>query len=415
LRKKCPLRSASRSSSRTSPARQTTSAPDFVAKSPPDGYSLVIVASSHATNKHLFKTLPYDPEKDFEPVVYTHVVPLLLAVHPSVGAKNVPELIAWIKAKPDKAIYASSGPGSSLHMAAELFMSMSKTKMQHIPYKGSSAAHPDLLSGRTAMIFDTVTAIRSHVKSGAVRGIAVTTLARSSAVPELPTIAESGPAGLRRQHLGRDPRAGRTPKDAVAKLNASINAALKMEDVRSRLTGAGIEIQGGTPEQFAAVIRNEIDKWGRIVKEAGSSRSSARANPCACRRSLHDAEAQLSELFDRGAELVARLEPDLLVLRVARDHALGRAGEEEVARLERHQLGCVAYDLRAVEDHVARVRGLAHFAVYAALDLQVVRVAHQVGGDYVRADRRKAVARLADHPLAERLCRSRAVKSLPVA
>jgi tripartite-type tricarboxylate transporter receptor subunit TctC len=242
---------------------------DFVAKSPPDGYTLVIVASSHATNKHMFKQLPYDPVKDFEPVVYTHVIPLLLAVHPSVGAKNVQELVGWIKANPDKAVYASSGPGSSLHMAAELFMSMSKTKMQHIPYKGSSAAHPDLLSGRTAMIFDTVTAIRSHVKSGAVRGIAVTTLTRSSAVPELPTISESGLPGYDASTWGGILAPAGTPKDAVAKLNTAINAALKMEDVRARLTGAGIEIQGGTPEHFGNVIRNEIDKWGRIVKEAG--------------------------------------------------------------------------------------------------------------------------------------------------
>src|SRR2546423_3613765 len=168
---------------------------DFVAKSVPDGYTLVIVASSHATNKHLYKSLPYDPVTDFEPVVYTHVVPLLLAVHPSVGAKNVQELAAWIRANPDKAVFASSGPGSSLHMAAELFMSMTKNKMQHVPFKGSSAAHPDLLAGRTAMIFDTVTAIRPHVKSGALRGIAVTTATRSSAFPELPTIAESGLAG----------------------------------------------------------------------------------------------------------------------------------------------------------------------------------------------------------------------------
>src|SRR2546421_11209420 len=164
---------------------------DFVAKSAPDGYTLLIIASSHATNKHLYKNLPYDPVKDFEPVVYTHVVPLLLAVHPSVPAKNVAELTAWIKANPDKAIYASSGPGSSLHMAAELYMSMTGTRMQHVPYKGSSAAHPDLLSGRTAMIFDTITAVRGHVKSGALRGIAVTTLKRSSSMPELPTIAES--------------------------------------------------------------------------------------------------------------------------------------------------------------------------------------------------------------------------------
>jgi len=242
---------------------------DFVAKSPADGYTLVIVASSHATNKFLFKSLPYDPVKDFEPVIYTHVVPLLLAVHPSVGAKNVQELIAWIKANPDKANYATSGPGSSLHMAAELFMSMSKTKMQQVPYKGSSAAHPDLLAGRTAMIFDTVTAIRSHVKSGGVRGIAVTTLTRSSAVPELPTIAESGLPGYDASTWGGILAPAGTPKDAVAKLNVAMNAALKMDDVRARLGGSGIEIQGGTPEHFGNVIRNEVDKWGRIVKEAG--------------------------------------------------------------------------------------------------------------------------------------------------
>jgi tripartite-type tricarboxylate transporter receptor subunit TctC len=242
---------------------------DFVAKSPPDGYTLVIVASSHATNKHLYKNLPYDPVKDFEPVVYTHVVPLLLAVHPSVGAKNVQELTAWIRANPDKAAYASSGPGSSLHMAAELFMSMTRTRMQHVPYKGSSAAHPDLLAGRTAMIFDTVTAIRPHVKSGALRGIAVTTLQRSSAVPELPTIAESGLAGYDASTWGGILAPAGTPRNAVSRLNGAINAALKLEDVRSRLVSAGIEIQGGTPEQFGAVIQAEIDKWGRIVKEAG--------------------------------------------------------------------------------------------------------------------------------------------------
>ncbi len=242
---------------------------DFVAKSPPDGYTLLIIASSHATNKHLYKSLPYDPVKDFEPVVYTHIVPLLLAVHPSVPANNVTELAAWIKANPGKAVYASSGSGSSLHMAAELFMSMTKTTMQHVPYKGSSAAHPDLLAGRTAMIFDTVTAIRAHVKSGAVRGVAVTTLKRSSAIPELPTIAESGLPGYDASTWGGILAPAGTPKDVVAKLNTAINAALKLEDVRTRLVGAGIEIQGGTPEQFAGVIQSEIEKWGRVVKEAG--------------------------------------------------------------------------------------------------------------------------------------------------
>jgi tripartite-type tricarboxylate transporter receptor subunit TctC len=242
---------------------------DFVAKSPPDGYTLVIVASSHATNKYLYKNLPYDPVKDFEPIVYTHLVPLLLAVHPSVGAKNIQELTAWIKANPDKAVYASSGSGSSLHMAAELFMSMTKTKMHHIPYKGSSAAHPDLLAGRTAMIFDTVTAISPHVKSGGVRGIAVTTLKRSSAFPEMPTISESGLPGYDASTWGGILAPARTAKDVVNKLNSSINAALKTDDVRSRLTTAGIEIQGGTPEQFGDVIKAEMEKWSRILKEAG--------------------------------------------------------------------------------------------------------------------------------------------------
>jgi tripartite-type tricarboxylate transporter receptor subunit TctC len=241
---------------------------DFVAKSAPDGYTLVIVASSHATNKWLYKNLPYDPVKDFEPVVYTHVVPLLLAVHPSVPAKTVPELVTWVKANPDKAIYASSGAGSSLHMAAELFMNMTGTKMHHVPYKGSSAAHPDLLSGRTSMIFDTITAVRGHVKSGALRGIAVTTAARSSAMPELPTIAESL-SGYDAATWGGILAPAATPRDVVAKLNGAMNAALKQEDVRSRLTGAGIEIQGGTPEQFGKVIQAEVDKWGRIVRSAG--------------------------------------------------------------------------------------------------------------------------------------------------
>jgi tripartite-type tricarboxylate transporter receptor subunit TctC len=242
---------------------------DFVAKSPADGYTMVIVASSHATNKSMFKSLPYDPVKDFEPVVYTHVIPLLLAIHPSIPAKTVPELITWIKANPDKANYASSGPGSSLHMAAELFMNMSGTKMQHIPYKGSSAAHPDLMGGRTMMIFDTISAILQHVKSGAVHGLAVTTLERSPAAPELPTISEAALPGYDATTWGGILVPAGTPKDIVAKLNTAINAALQMDDVKAKLTGAGIQIQGGTPEKFGQVIQHEVDKWAKLVKEAG--------------------------------------------------------------------------------------------------------------------------------------------------
>ncbi len=241
---------------------------DFVSKSRPDGYTLVICASSHATNKWLFKNLPYDPVADFEPVVYTHVVPLLLAVHPGVPAKSVPELVTWIKANPDKAVYASSGQGSSLHMAAALFMQMTGTTMLHVPYRGSSAAHPDLLAGRTAMIFDTVSAIQEHVKANNVRGLAVTTLERSNAFPDLPTIAEAGLTGYDASTWGGILAPAKTPKDVVMKLNTVMNAALKMDDVRAKLTGAGIQIQGGTPEQFAKVIQAEVDKWGKVVRDA---------------------------------------------------------------------------------------------------------------------------------------------------
>jgi tripartite-type tricarboxylate transporter receptor subunit TctC len=243
---------------------------DAVAKSPPDGYSLVIVASSHATNKFLFKQLPYDPVTDFEPVVFTHVVPLLLAIHPAIPAKNVSELIAWIKGNPDKASFASSGKGTSLHMAAELFKSMAGiTTMLHVPYRGSSAAHPDLLGGRTAMIFDTITAILPHVQSGGVRALAVTTTKRSASLPNVPTIAESGLPGYDANTWGGILAPAGTRKDIVTRLNMEINKALASEDVRPKLIAGGVEVQGGTPNDFLDYIKAEIVKWDKVARDAG--------------------------------------------------------------------------------------------------------------------------------------------------
>jgi tripartite-type tricarboxylate transporter receptor subunit TctC len=243
---------------------------DFVAKSPPDGYNLVIVASSHATNKFLFKQMPFDPVADFEPVVFTHIVPLVLAINPAVPAKSVPELIAWIKANPDKATYASSGKGSSLHMAAELFKSMSGIPtMLHVPYRGSSAAHPDLLGGRTAMIFDTITAILPHVQSGGVRALAVTTLKRSPALPDTPTIAEAALPGYDANTWGGILAPAGTPKEIVLRLNAEINKALAADDVRAKLSASGIDIQGGTPEVFGDYIKAEVVKWAKVTTDAG--------------------------------------------------------------------------------------------------------------------------------------------------
>ena len=243
---------------------------DFVAKSPPDGYTFVIVASSHATNKFLYKDLGWDPVASFEPVAYTHVVPLVLAVHPSLPVKTVSELTAWIKANPDKANYGSSGIGSSLHMSAELYQAMAGVKLPlHVTYKGSSAIHPDLLGGRVAMTFDTVTAIQGHIKSGAARGIAVTTLKRSSALPDLPTIAESGLSGYDSSTWGGILAPKGTAKDTVARMNAEINKIMAMPDVREKLMANGIEIQKGTPEEFGTVIQREVNKWGDVIAKAG--------------------------------------------------------------------------------------------------------------------------------------------------
>ena len=242
---------------------------DIVAKSAPDGYNLVIVPSSHAINPVLFKKLPYDSIKDFSFVVQTHVVPLLLAVANSVPAKNVGELMAYARANPSKLSYASSGQGSSLHVAAELFRSMTDTKILHVPYKGSSAAHPDLIAGRTSMIFDTITAILPHVKSGAVRGLAVTTLKRASIAPDIPTIAESGLPGYDANSWGGIVAPGGTPKEVVDTLNAAINKILLSPDVGARLANVGIEVIGGPARQFEDLVMAENRKWAKVAKDAG--------------------------------------------------------------------------------------------------------------------------------------------------
>jgi tripartite-type tricarboxylate transporter receptor subunit TctC len=242
---------------------------EFIAKAAPDGYTLVLVASSHAINPSMFKKLPYDTVKSFEPVVLTHVLPLMLVVHPSLPVKNVQELIAYGKANPGKLSFASSGPGGAPHMSGELFKSMAGVDMLHVPYKGSTAAHSDLLSGRTSLMFDTVTAINPHVKGGALRALAVTTAKRSAAAPDVPTMAEAGLKGYETSTWGGILAPAGTPKDVVDKLNAEMNKALAAPDVRQRMLDAGIEPAGGTPQQFAAFIQSEMVKWGKVAKTAG--------------------------------------------------------------------------------------------------------------------------------------------------
>jgi len=241
---------------------------DALAKSSPDGYTIGVVGGSHNINKFLFKNLGWDPEKSFEPIVYTHEVPLVFAVAPQVPAKTLPELIAWMKANPEEAKVATSGRGSAQEMAAEMFRMASGANILLVPYKGSSAAHPDLLAGRTALYIDTISAIQAHVKAGTVKAVAVSTQKRSRSLPDVPTAAEQGLKGYDANTNGGFLAPAGTPKAIVNKLNAEINAALKLPDVRTKLEAAGIEIQGGTPQDYAALIKSDLIKWGRVVKEA---------------------------------------------------------------------------------------------------------------------------------------------------
>ena len=242
---------------------------DAVAKATPDGYTIGIVPGSHNINKFLFKNLSWDPEKSFEPIIYSHVVPLIFSISPQIPAQTLPELIAWMKANPDKAKVATSGRGSAQDMAALMFRMATGVEMLLIPYKGSSAAHPDLLAGRTALYIDTISAIQTQLKAGNVRGVAVSTLKRTAALPDLPKADEQGLKGYDANTNGGFLAPAGTPKAIINKLNLEINAIFKQPDVRLKLEAAGIEIQGGTPEDYAAIIKADLAKWSKVTQAAG--------------------------------------------------------------------------------------------------------------------------------------------------
>ncbi len=242
---------------------------DFVAKAPPDGYTILLVPSSHAFNVNLYKKLPYDSVKDFAALTQTAWTPLVLVVNPSLPVKSVKELIAYAKANPGKLTYASSGSGTSLHLAAEMFKDMAGVDIVHVPYKGSTAAHPDVLSGQVSMIFDTIPAVLPHIKSGKLRPLAVTGTKRSALMPDLPTMAEAGLPGYAASSWGGVLAPAGTPKATIDKLNAEMVAVLKLPEVQERLTGVGLEPASGTPAEFEAFIKAEIAKWSKIIKEAG--------------------------------------------------------------------------------------------------------------------------------------------------
>jgi tripartite-type tricarboxylate transporter receptor subunit TctC len=245
---------------------------DFVAKATADGYTILMGASGPlAINASLFSKLPYDPAKDLAPVVLAAAVPLILVIHPSLPATNVREFIALVKSRPGKFNYASAGPGTPQHLTAEMFKSMAKVEMNHIPYKGSGPAITDLMGGQVPLAFESMIPVLPHVKSGKLRGLAVTSAKRSPVLPETPTVAEGGvPSFESIAWYGVVVPAG-TPKDIIAKLNAEMTRILNLADIRQRLGEMGSGPVAGTPDQFGALIKSEIVKWGKVVKQANVS------------------------------------------------------------------------------------------------------------------------------------------------
>jgi|1185.fasta_scaffold03023_2 tripartite-type tricarboxylate transporter receptor subunit TctC len=242
---------------------------DLVAKSPPDGYVLLMgTSSTHSVGPALQK-LPYDTEKDFTPLVNVGAAANVLIVSPSLEASDVRSLIALAKAKPGELNYASSGNGTVTHLSGELFKLLAGVDLQHVPYKGTGPAIPDIARGQVALIFDSIITGLQHAKSGNVRILAVCTEQRSSLLPDVPTMAQAGLPGYESSAwFGLFGPAAMAPA-VVAKINADVAAALNVPDVRERFAAAGAETVGGTPQAFAGRIRAEREKWTRVVEAAG--------------------------------------------------------------------------------------------------------------------------------------------------
>lgn len=243
---------------------------EFVAKAPPDGYTLIMGnAGSHGINAAVYSKLPYDIQRDFAPVSQVAVAPNIFVINPDIPAKTIQEFIVYAKGKPGQLGYASGGNGSSSHMSMELFKSMTGVDLIHVPYKGSSPALTDVVSGQDAVMSVNMPPAVPLVKAGKLRALAVTTRTRSPLMPEIPTVAESGLAGYETvAWFGVLAPAG-TPKDIVNRLSAEIATIARSPEMRERLASLGAEPVGSTPEEFAAIIARDIAKWTALAKSVG--------------------------------------------------------------------------------------------------------------------------------------------------
>jgi tripartite-type tricarboxylate transporter receptor subunit TctC len=242
---------------------------EIVAKSPADGYVLLMTPSTLAINSALYKKVPYDPVRDFAPITELISSPSIIVVHPSVPVKTVKELIAFARARPGQMNYASAGTGTYPHMTMELFQSMAKVKMVHIPYKGTGPAMIDMLAGHTAVMAGTILSVMPYVRSGRLRALGITSKERSPVVPEIPTVSEAALPGFESVQWYGFLAPAKTPREIVVRLHAEAARILQQPETKSRFASDGADAVGDTPEDFTRFVQSELVKWAKVARDAG--------------------------------------------------------------------------------------------------------------------------------------------------
>jgi tripartite-type tricarboxylate transporter receptor subunit TctC len=251
------------------PGGSTVIGTDAVAKAAPDGYTLLITPAPFTIVPSLIAKLPYDPARDFEPVTLINTTPLVVVVHPGVPARSIKELVSLARKKPGALNYGSSGSGGSNHLAGELFNAMAGVRMVHIPYKGNAPALADLVGGHVDVVFNGLTSAMPLIKSGRLRALAVTSLQRSAALADMPTLDELGLKGFQAVAWNGLTAPARTPKEIVGKLNGDVLKVVRSAELAERLKAEGSDPVGNSPAQYAAFLRDEIAKWRKVIKFAG--------------------------------------------------------------------------------------------------------------------------------------------------
>ena len=250
------------------PGASGTIGSGIAAKSAPDGHTLVLVPSTHGTAPALYTSLPYE-EKDFAPAALIGTTPYVLVLHPSMAPTNMAQLLAYLKQNPGKVEYASSSPGTGQHLAGELLQRMAGVSIVHIPYKGTGALMPDLLAGRVPMMFENIAIMTPYIRKGTLRAIAISSVKRTPLLPDVPTVAETGLAGFEVLGWFALLAPAKTPPEVIRRLNNDVNAAVARPAIVARFAELGAEPLGGSPDQTAAFIKGEQDKWGKIIRDAG--------------------------------------------------------------------------------------------------------------------------------------------------